>query len=77
MDGALLSKPQRLTEVEACLTGFVLDEKRIEDAVQALNKIMHEAIGGRWSAPYKIPVFEDMFRQMMQETLAEQKVAKK
>lgn len=77
VDGALLSKPQRLTEVEACLTGFVLDEKRIEDAVQALNKIMHEAIGGRWSAPYKIPVFEDMFRQMMQETLAEQKVAKK
>ncbi len=77
VDGALFSKPQRLTEVEACLTGFILDEQRIAIAAQTLNEMMDKAIGGRWSAPYKMPVFEDMFRQMMQEALAENRGDKK
>ncbi|WP_039057639.1 molybdopterin cofactor-binding domain-containing protein [Enterobacter sp. Bisph1] len=71
VDGALLSKPQRLVAVEQALTGKVLNAVTIEQAVQVLNGLMEEAIGGRWSAPYKIPVFIDMFRQMLQDVLAE------
>ena len=41
-------------------------------AAQVLKGMVDEAIGGRWSAPYKIPVFVDMFRLMMQDVITEQ-----
>jgi CO/xanthine dehydrogenase Mo-binding subunit/CO/xanthine dehydrogenase FAD-binding subunit len=72
VDGALMSKPQRLTEVEEALIGQPLNLATIEHAAQVLNLLIEKAIGGRWSAPYKIPVFIDMFRQMLQDVMTEQ-----
>ncbi|WMY76595.1 molybdopterin-dependent oxidoreductase [Buttiauxella selenatireducens] len=73
VDGALFSKPQRLHEVENCLTGKVLSAQTIEDAAEVLNQKMEAAIGKRWSAAYKMPVYLDMFRQMLGELLNERK----
>lgn len=73
VDGALMSKPQRLEAVEQALTDKVLNAETIEQAVRVLHGLIENAIGGRWSAPYKIPVFIDMFRQMLQDVFAEQK----
>ncbi|GDX03869.1 molybdopterin cofactor-binding domain-containing protein [Buttiauxella sp. A111] len=73
VDGALFSKPQRLYEVENCLMGKVLSAQTIEDAAEALNQKMEAAIGKRWSAAYKMPVYLDMFRQMLGELLNERK----
>ncbi|NIY48229.1 molybdopterin cofactor-binding domain-containing protein [Cedecea colo] len=71
VDGALMSKPQRLVAVEQALTDRVLNADTVEQAAQVLNGLIEKAIGGRWSAPYKIPVFIEMFRQMLQDVLAE------
>lgn len=73
MDGALLAKPQRLLEVEQALIGRTLDAATIDYAAGVLHARVEKAIGGRWSAPYKVPVFIDMFRQMLQEVMTEQK----
>jgi len=72
VDGALMSKPQRLTVVEQALVGKPLTTDTIAQAEQVLHTLIEGAIGGRWSAPYKIPVFIDMFRQMLQEVMTEQ-----
>ncbi|ECK8875161.1 molybdopterin-dependent oxidoreductase [Salmonella enterica] len=73
VDGALMNKPQRLLAVEQALTDKLLNTDTIEQAARVLRGLIKNAIGGRWSAPYKIPVFIDMFRQMLQDVLAEQK----
>ncbi|EII9659759.1 molybdopterin-dependent oxidoreductase [Salmonella enterica] len=73
VDGALMNKPQRLQVVEQALTDKLLNTDTIEQAARVLRGLIKNAIGGRWSAPYKIPVFIDMFRQMLQDVLAEQK----
>lgn len=73
VDGALMSKPQRLVEVEQALIGKPLNADTIDAAAQVLGGIIEKAIGGRWSAPYKIPVFIDMFRQMLEDVMSEQK----
>ena len=73
VDGALLAKPQRLLEVEQALIGRTLDAATIDYAAGVLHARVEKAIGGRWSAPYKVPVFIDMFRQMLQEVMTEQK----
>ena len=67
VDGALLSKPQRLIAVEKALTGQKLTAIRIEEGVKALETLLMAAIGNRWSAAYKVPVALDMLRQMLQE----------
>ncbi|ROP62598.1 CO/xanthine dehydrogenase Mo-binding subunit [Enterobacter sp. BIGb0383] len=73
VDGALMSKPQRLADVEQALVGQPLNTETIERAAAVLSDLIEKAIGGRWSAPYKIPVFIDMFRQMLLEVMSEQK----
>lgn len=73
VDGALMSKPQRLVDVEKALVGQPLNAETIERAAAVLSELIEKAIGGRWSAPYKIPVFIDMFRQMLLEVMSEQK----
>ena len=69
VDGALFSKPQRLYDIETCLMGKVLSVASIEEAALELNHKMEAAIGNRWSAPYKMPVYLDMFRQMLGDVL--------
>lgn len=71
VDGAVFGKPQRLTVVEQALLGHAPTPAVIDNATAALETLVTEAIGGRWSAPYKIPVYLDMFRQVMTE-LAQQ-----
>ncbi|OSM95679.1 molybdopterin cofactor-binding domain-containing protein [Lonsdalea populi] len=72
VDGAVFGKPQRLTAVEQALVGHAPTPAVIDRAAAALETMMTQAIGGRWSAPYKIPVYLDMFRQVMTELAAQE-----
>ncbi|MTH46723.1 molybdopterin cofactor-binding domain-containing protein [Intestinirhabdus alba] len=75
VDGALFSKPQRLLDIERCLLGQPLNGETIDRACELLDRLIYAAIGKRWSAAYKQPVFVSMFRDMMaqaQRTLNEQ-----
>lgn len=65
VDGALFSKPQRLLDVERCLLGQRITPQTIDSACEVLDKLIYAAIGKRWSAAYKQPVFVSMFRDMM------------
>lgn len=67
VDGALFSKPCRLVEVEHALLGKPLTDQSIAQAGSILSARMEQAIGSRWSAAYKMPVFLNMFRQMMND----------
>ncbi|QHM76870.1 putative xanthine dehydrogenase subunit D [Mixta theicola] len=71
VDGALFSKPQRLTPLENALIGRRLDEALIKEAEKILQQMLDEAIGKRWSAAYKVPVGVEMLTQMLQEAMAE------
>lgn len=73
VDGALLSKPQRLIAVEKALTGQKFTAIRIEEGIKALETLLMAAIGNRWSAAYKVPVALDMLRQMLQEAYEQAK----
>lgn len=70
VDGALFSKPQRLLDIERCLLGQRLTPETIENACAVLDKLIYAAIGKRWSAAYKQPVFVSMFRDMMTQASA-------
>lgn len=65
VDGALFSKPQRLIDIERCLLGQKLSDEVIAEAGQILDRLIFAAIGKRWSAAYKQPVFVSMFHDMM------------
>lgn len=67
VDGALFSKPQRLTPVENILLGQALNTENIEHACKVLEEMINHAIGGRWSAAYKQPVYLNMFRDLMND----------
>ena len=71
VDGALLSKPQRLSAVEDALLGKVLNEASVDDALKVLEKLIVDAIGGRWSAVYKQPVYLNIFRDQMNKVRAQ------
>lgn len=71
VDGALLSKPQRLFAVEDALLGKPLTDDSINAARQILEKLIEDAIGGRWSAAYKQPVYLNMFRDQMHKVRAQ------
>ncbi|MBL4831223.1 MAG: molybdopterin-dependent oxidoreductase [Aliivibrio sp.] len=67
VDGALFSKPQRLIEVENALLGHPLNAERLDRAEKILLDMIDSAIGGRWSAKYKQPVYLNMFKDLMDE----------
>ena len=71
VDGALFSKPQRLTAVEEVLVGKELDDSSLERAHGVLLDMIDTQIGGRWSAKYKMPVYLNMFRDLMNEVRKE------
>ena len=71
VDGALLSKPQRLTAVENALLGKSLNDESVAEALKVLDKLIEEAIGGRWSAVYKQPVYLNIFRDQMNKVRAQ------
>ncbi|RWX56919.1 molybdopterin cofactor-binding domain-containing protein [Photobacterium chitinilyticum] len=67
VDGALFSKPQRLAAAEEVLLHQPLTEARIKQASNVLADMIDTAIGGRWSAVYKQPVYLNMFRDLMND----------
>ncbi|MEC4728704.1 molybdopterin-dependent oxidoreductase [Shewanella sp. D64] len=71
VDGALFSKPQRLHAIEAILLGYPLNLERITLAEKVLMDMIESAIGGRWSAAYKQPVFINMFRNLLTEIITD------
>lgn len=71
VDGALFCKPQRLLDVERCLLGQRITPQTIDSACEVLDKLIYAAIGKRWSAAYKQPVFVSMFRDMMAQASAQ------
>ncbi|MCF7912613.1 MAG: molybdopterin-dependent oxidoreductase [Candidatus Cloacimonetes bacterium] len=58
--GSLLAKPGRLPELEEFIIGRWIDEKLYRDLKYKMNKILTPMIGKRWSAAYKIPVFNNL-----------------
>lgn len=71
VDGALFSRPQRLHAVEDKLIGHSLNDARVLMAENVLLDMIDSAIGGRWSAKYKQPVFMNMFRDLINEVRTE------
>ena len=69
-DGALFGKPQRLSSSEAILIGKKLTDETIEAAAIPMKAEIEKAIGGRWSAEYKLPVFLNMFKDVLKEVKA-------
>ena len=65
VDGALLSKPGRLTAVEDALLGRTLNDATVSEALKVLEKLVEDEIGGRWSAVYKKPVYLNIFRDQV------------
>ena len=57
VDGSMFSRSQRLTPVEDFLRGKALTEETIAGIETPLGAMIDEAIGKRWSAEYKKPVF--------------------
>ncbi|WP_064605051.1 molybdopterin cofactor-binding domain-containing protein [Photobacterium sp. J15] len=72
VDGALFSKPQRLTPAEEVLMNQTLTVESINQAIEVLKEMIDSAIGGRWSAAYKQPVYLNMFRDLMNEIQKQQ-----
>ncbi|QCT19502.1 aldehyde oxidase [Jejubacter calystegiae] len=70
VDGALFSHPQRLIALEKCLTGRQLNAALIQEGATLLQQMLEQAIGKRWSAPYKVPTGIEMFTQLLEEVLA-------
>lgn len=66
-DGSLFGKPQRLADAEKILIGKKLTDETIEASAVPMEAEIEKAIGGRWSAEYKQPVFMNMFRDVLKE----------
>ncbi len=62
VDGSLLSHPQRLSCVEEVLNGQKLTTQLINNVEAPLRDFLEKELGGRWSAPYKIPVFVNLVK---------------
>ena len=51
--GAVFPHPRRAPEVEAILFGRKLDDRVLQEAVRAMEKVFIRESGDRWSAPFK------------------------
>ncbi len=71
VQGSLLSKPGRLTEVEQAMLGQKAANGLSPAARETLDAILDREIGGRWSSEYKIPAFvgilDDAVRELDQK----------
>ncbi|MBE7216438.1 molybdopterin-dependent oxidoreductase [Shewanella benthica] len=71
VDGSLFSHSQRLSAIEDLLIGSQLTSEAIGKAENQLLDMIDTAIGGRWSAKYKQPVFINMFKDLMNDIAVE------
>ena len=71
VDGAMFSRSQRLTGVEAALQSQPLTDAAIAGIREPLSTMIDAEIGTRWSAEYKKPVFinlcQDALRDIKQQ----------
>ena len=51
--------------VEQVFLGKALNDTTVTEALTVLGKLIEDAIGGRWSAEYKKPVYLNIFRDQM------------
>ncbi|HPR17037.1 MAG TPA: molybdopterin-dependent oxidoreductase [Candidatus Cloacimonadota bacterium] len=65
--GSLLEKPIRLELIEDFLMNKELSSEVIETVLPLLAARIEKEIGGRWSAAYKIPVFLNITRDILNE----------
>ncbi|GAK54691.1 aldehyde oxidoreductase [Candidatus Moduliflexus flocculans] len=68
VDGAMFSRSQRLTGVEAALQGQPLTDAAIAAIREPLSVMIDEEIGTRWSAEYKKPVFINLCQDALRDT---------
>ncbi len=71
MPGSVFAKFQRLTNLEEFLVGKEFTTDLIEKVIALLDEKLESEIGGRWSSPYKIPVFKNMLRDALLTILEE------
>ncbi|MCP4405711.1 MAG: molybdopterin-dependent oxidoreductase [bacterium] len=67
VDGAVFSCPQRLTPVETVLLGKPLNDDTIAAIKAPLAEMIEDAIGKRWSAAYKKPVFINVCQDVLRD----------
>ena len=65
--GSLFYKPKRIPEIEDLLSKKKLNRELINLVEKPLVRVIENAIGKRWSAPYKIPVFVNMTQDALLE----------
>ncbi len=71
VDGSLLSRSQRLTDVEKYLIGKPLNKQTIEAIEKPLSEKIQKEIGNRWSSEYKKPVFINMCKDALRKIAAD------
>jgi CO/xanthine dehydrogenase FAD-binding subunit len=65
MPGSVFGRPQRLTNIEEFLVGKELTSELVEEVIVLIDEKLESEIGGRWSSPYKVPVFKNMLRDAL------------
>ncbi len=75
MPGSVFAKFQRLTTIEKFLKGKEFTKELIEEVISLVNEKLEQEIGGRWSSPYKIPVFKNMLRDALLTILEDREEA--
>ena len=69
--GAVFNRPARLADAEAALLGKEPTAETIDAAVVQASKAIVEAIGNRWSTPYKHPVCVNLCRRALTQMAEE------
>ena len=67
VDGAMFDHPQRLTAIENVLLGKSLNNETIAEIEVPLADMIEDAIGKRWSAEYKKPVFINVCQDVLRD----------
>lgn len=67
VSGSLFNQPKRITKIENILIGKNLDDSSIIDIEEPLRQIINDAIGTRWSAEYKLPVFINICKDALRK----------
>jgi CO/xanthine dehydrogenase FAD-binding subunit len=74
VSGSLFNRPKRITKIENILVEKKLDNSSIKEIEKPLRQIINDAIGTRWSAEYKIPVFINMVKNSLFDIMRQKEV---
>ena len=70
-EDSLLVREPHLFAIADGMGGYAAGEVASKEALKVLDKLIEEAIGGRWSAVYKQPVYLNIFRDQMNKVRAQ------